>query len=509
MSDNDYDMELEDDDKYYDDGDKYDYSDDIDDYEDNDNDNGTIKCSTKAFSVPDGAFKILDYKDIVPLMDGLIRDISQLLDLSDDVSQILLAKFRWDKERLIDGYYANPEKIMTDAGLQFSSNLNATISSSTTCAICGDQVEPQDAYGLGCKHLFCNTCYGMYLLTAVNDGPSCTKSDCPAHMCKEIVPSSAFQKLVSKEVFDKYRVYCIRNFIDTSKIMHWCPAAGCEKVLIGSGVTVVVCSCGHPFCFRCCEPAHDPSTCDQLKEWLEKCQNESETANWILANTKKCPECQARIEKNQGCNHMSCKVCKHEFCWICMGPWTDHGSTTGGYYKCNRYDPQKPDKGQTEVQKAKAELDRYLHYYQRYHGHDAALKFAAKQREQAEARMVKIQESEKSAWIDVQFLKQAVEQVIECRRVLKYTYVLGFFLVDGTSAKQLFEHHQEMLEKNTEELSEYTELPLESMDRTRVVNLTRVTEKFMSSLLAQMRDINLGPDASVGAGVGEEKTGSA
>jgi len=28
-----------------------------------------------------------------------------------------------------------------------------------------------------------------------------------------------------------------------------------------------------------------------------------------------------------------------------------------------------------------------------------------------------------SPWIDVQFLKNAMEQLIECRRVLKYTYV--------------------------------------------------------------------------------------
>ena len=57
--------------------------------------------------------------------------------------------------------------------------------------------------------------------------------------------------------------------------------------------------------------------------WQEKCSNESETVNWILANTKKCPKCLARIEKNQGCNHMVCKNkgCKKEFCWVCMDDW--------------------------------------------------------------------------------------------------------------------------------------------------------------------------------------------
>ncbi len=66
----------------------------------------------------------------------------------------------------------------------------------------------------------------------------------------------------------------------------------------------------------------------QLIRWQEKCSNESETVNWILANTKKCPKCLARIEKNQGCNHMVCKNkgCKKEFCWVCMDDWCVHVS---------------------------------------------------------------------------------------------------------------------------------------------------------------------------------------
>lgn len=113
-------------------------------------------------------------------------------------------------------------------------------------------------------------------------------------------------------------------------------------------------------------------------------------------------------------------------------------------------------------------LCRYLHYYQRYHGHDHALKFASISRTVAEQRMAARQESQRTAWIDVQFLRQAVEQVVDCRRVLKYTYALGYFLQDGTPEKQLFEHQQEMLEKNTERLHEFTEQALETIDRTQV-----------------------------------------
>ena len=49
------------------------------------------------------------------------------------------------------------------------------------------------------------------------------------------------------------------------------------KVAIGSGVGTVRCSCSYPFCFRCGEEAHEPTSCAQLAEWTQKCTNESET----------------------------------------------------------------------------------------------------------------------------------------------------------------------------------------------------------------------------------------
>jgi hypothetical protein len=55
--------------------------------------------------------------DVETLMNDMVNEISQLLDLDYDSALILLQNFRWAKEKLIDEYYSNSQKVMFDAGL--------------------------------------------------------------------------------------------------------------------------------------------------------------------------------------------------------------------------------------------------------------------------------------------------------------------------------------------------------------------------------------------------------
>jgi hypothetical protein len=50
-------------------------------------------------------------------------------------------------------------------------------------------------------------------------------------------------------------------------------------------------------------------------------------------NVKQCPNCKATIEKNEGCNHMTCRKCHYEFCWLCLGKWAGHRQ----FYECSNY----------------------------------------------------------------------------------------------------------------------------------------------------------------------------
>ncbi len=51
-------------------------------------------------------------------------------------------------------------------------------------------------------------------------------------------------------------------------------------------------------------------------QWIKKCQDDSETVNYLVANTRECPKCGKSIERDGGCNLMTCK-CGQYFCWVC------------------------------------------------------------------------------------------------------------------------------------------------------------------------------------------------
>lgn len=63
------------------------------------------------------------------------------------------------------------------------------------------------------------------------------------------------------------------------------------------------------------------------------------------------------------------------------------------------------------------------------------------------------------SWIEVQFLRKAVDVLSECRRTLMYTYAFAFYLQKDNQS-EIFEDNQRDLEHATEQLSEFLERDL-------------------------------------------------
>lgn len=98
-------------------------------------------------------------------------------------------------------------------------------------------------------------------------------------------------------------------------------------------ITFFQCSAGHKFCGRCKTAGwHKKGKCNDVLIFLLNFQYIKSVLKQIkkdklndAINFKQCPNCEIIIEKDEGCNHMTCVSCNHQFCWLCMEKYTnDH-----------------------------------------------------------------------------------------------------------------------------------------------------------------------------------------
>ncbi|EAU90928.1 RING-5 domain-containing protein [Coprinopsis cinerea okayama7 len=391
------------------------------------------------------------------------------------------------------------------------------------CPICFDDDPKVRTLSLDCEHTFCSGCWTAYITSKIRDegehylrcmAEGCALVTSDTFIRSVLVPEQGSQSITPAEaeenlkVWSRFQELLVRHFVSCNPDLKFCPYPSCtntvscpaasSKLSLTSIVPIV--SCGargiggqeqsqsqsqsslggkeHKFCFGCpVESDHRPVICNVAKMWLKKCRDDSETANWIKSNTKECSQCQSTIEKNGGCNHMTCKKCKHEFCWVCMGPWSEHGTA---WYSCNRYDEKAGQEARDAQSRSRASLERYLHYYNRWANHEQSAKLSVDLYAKTEKKMEEMQITSALTWIEVQFMKKAVEEVEKCRMTLKWTYAMAYYLAKGNE-KELFEDNQRDLEKAVEDLSELLESPLEPENiptlRQQVTNKTVYVQK--------------------------------
>mmetsp|Transcript_28250 Transcript_28250/g.65338 ORF Transcript_28250/g.65338 Transcript_28250/m.65338 type:complete len:508 (+) Transcript_28250:70-1593(+) len=433
----------------------------------------------------------------------LVEDAVECTGVPSAEAALMLRAYGWDVPSFTEAYFENPNATRRKASVFAAQSEQAESAGALpTCSICfcesGCSVMPCErlAHGTtGQPHpRFCLDCWQQYLGTAIQTGKGCLDVKCPAPGCGESVrPDIVFRILGKGPLFSRYERFMIESLVDDSHgRRRWCPGQHCGRAADEPlDAREVSCYCGIVWCYSCSTDAHLPVSCEIVKKWEEKNRDEEGDATWIRVNTKPCPKCQNSIEKNGGCMHMTCRKpggCGHEFCWICMGDWSKHST-------CNA----KPE-AQSEVDvkaRAKSELLRYAHFYERFMEHDRAQRFAAKeQMDNMEALANILCQVLSFKVADVLFLCAAVREVVASRRFLKWTYAYAFFATFTEAQRRLFEFHQAQLEGTLERLSDI----LENTDwnqyaapettsksglynqRTQVLSLTNVVHDFFSKL---------------------------
>jgi ariadne-1 len=418
-----------------------------------------------------------------------IADIGTLLNTTPERAAVLLQRFDWRTETLRDRWFEDPDAVQRAIGISLAPSeiVEKPITTGFSCGICWDVESDTVISALSpCQHYFHKSCFKQYLTEEMQSKSSSSLlASCPMAGCANICDLRAFSHFFHNDeaMMTKYFYYRLSSYVEAHPRYRWCPTCRLPvynedfiKSKIAEKSHVVQCTaCNEEFCFSCGREAHAPATCKQLRLWLQKEQDESETANWVAANTKPCPNCSSTIEKNGGCNHMSCSQCKLEFCWICENPWEKHGNS---WYKCNFYN-EKVDNTKSHRDKAKRELERYIFYYTRYRTHDQSKKLESALMQRVKQRMLAMQTSD-ARLHDVEYLEGAAHQLTQCRHALKYTYVYAFYLL-GVQGKELFEHNQDQLERQTEKLSEMLETS-QKHDRQSIVTCAQVAKHMLLNL---------------------------
>ncbi|KZP26840.1 hypothetical protein FIBSPDRAFT_1040583 [Athelia psychrophila] len=187
------------------------------------------------------------------------------------------------------------------------------------CPICYDAVTLP--IKLGCGHAYCSACIRHFLISTSTFPLVCMGDE---DKCHAPIPIPVVQRLLPIQQFT--------NLLETAFITHidhhpqgfkYCTTPDCRQVYrctTPDAASIIHCpSCLSSVCSACHEEGHEGMTCAERK--LSNDPEEQERLNDELATQsgyKKCPQCAVWIEKNEGCNHMSCK-CGAHICWVCMG----------------------------------------------------------------------------------------------------------------------------------------------------------------------------------------------
>ncbi|XP_033511919.2 probable E3 ubiquitin-protein ligase ARI8 [Nicotiana tomentosiformis] len=403
-------------------------------------------------------YRIMKDKDICQLMKNYISRTSMILSVPRDVSLALLLHYKWNIYRANEEWFANQSKVRKAIGMLSEKETENPLGKRT--------------FSDSNRLLTCGICFEEYSLEKVAFG------DCKHPFCK------------------------------------WCPAPGCKNAVkifdILSENYDVICDCSNVFCWNCLDENHRPIDCDTIAKWRIRNLEEAENTNWILAFTKKCPKCKNAIEKNMGCMHMTCR-CLYQFCWLCLEEWVTC------YGNCNRYVENK------EIKEAKKNVRRYTHYYERWMSNEKskqkALQDLNKMRDEG---VKKLSELDYLYEDRLEFIVLAWKQIVECRRVLKWSYAYGFYLPEKEKTKmQFFEFLQGEAEAGLERLHYCAEKELldhlgstEKLDyteqgfcenfkrfRSKLIWLTKVTGDYFDNLVIalenSLKDVSSSSDINI------------
>ncbi|KAI9732005.1 MAG: hypothetical protein M1834_004456 [Cirrosporium novae-zelandiae] len=202
----------------------------------------------------------------------------------------------------------------------------------TECPICTEEAETP--VRLGCGHTYCRLCFEHWVEVSSEPGASqfplsCEHIDDDGKICDRRIALSIIRQAAGQVGYEKILEQSFANAIrQNPTIFRYCPGPSCGQVY---RVQTNYNAFGRAPLFNCINPECFTTTCaacHTLPHFDKSCseaQREARELEWRWAEDlgiKVCPRCGSGIEKNEGCNHMTC-ACGTHICWFCLATFDD------------------------------------------------------------------------------------------------------------------------------------------------------------------------------------------
>uniref|UniRef100_A0A8B9HHN4 Cullin 7 n=1 Tax=Astyanax mexicanus TaxID=7994 RepID=A0A8B9HHN4_ASTMX len=386
--------------------------------------------------------RTMTQEEVKQLMQRTVQQVASTLTLDLERAEHLLVHCKWNVDVLIQRYTDDPDSLVLAAGLKIRSP-QPPPSPATVCPVCliSRSGDAESAPTLCCMHYCCKSCWQEYLTARIEQN-LVMNCNCPITDCRAQPTSQFFYNILTdKDTIAKYENALLRGYVECCSNLTWCTnPQGCDQILCKENIgSMGTCSkCCWSSCFSCNFPeAHYPASCSHMSQWMddggyyEGMSMEAQSKHLAKLISKRCPSCQAQIEKNEGCLHMTCAKCNHGFCWRCLKPWKP---THKDYYNCSAM-----------VSKAARQEKKFQDYNERCTFHNQAKDFAIN----LEHKVSSINEALQMK--SLTFVIDACKILAQARKVLAYSCVYSYYNQD-TEKMDVMEQQTEALDLHTNAL---------------------------------------------------------
>ncbi|KAH7207828.1 uncharacterized protein BKA55DRAFT_530069, partial [Fusarium redolens] len=169
--------------------------------------------------------------------------------------------------------------------------------------------------GTKCNHAidFCTPCLRRHIEVQLEQfgRSACDNITCPSAGCERLLTYEELKIYAQEETFLKYDEYLKLKALSQMPSFMWCLSEKCSSgqihdLLLNSHV--VCADCEFEMCFTHQVKWHEGLSCEQYDSLKETGDPEfQQTQGWITNNTKPCPECNIKVQKGNGCFHMTCE----------------------------------------------------------------------------------------------------------------------------------------------------------------------------------------------------------